>query len=193
MSDAIIGAGRDLVAWRSLLRLADDVLPTAREQHVTGYDPRADLDRRARWWGHRFRSDHLSDVVAFGVALAVAEVDAWSGDDPVVSTRAFADRRFLFSDRLVHWTVPLTFVTDGAAELRRELLDLGDRLRPAPRLTGDEGMYPPGEDSYGPTGMHLAFDLGPMARWTRLANAHPGTERLWRDLAVRAGGGRANA
>lgn len=188
MSDAVAGARRDLAAWRSLLRMVDDVLPTARELLVTGYDPSSDLDRRGRWWGYRFPSDLLSDAVAFGVALAAAEVDAWSAEDPVVATRAFEDRRFLFSDRLVHWVVPLTFVTAGAATLRKEMLDLGDRLRPAPLLTGDEGLHPPGEDSYGPPGMLLAIDLGPADRWTRLADAHQGTARLWRDLAVRASG-----
>lgn len=186
MSTAVDGANEHLAAWRRLLELAESELPASREVDVTGFDPRPDLDRRARWWGHRFDSDRLPAVLAFGVALAGAEVEAWTSKDGVVATRAFEDRRFLLSDRLVHWVVPLTFVT-AAAGLRDELLDLGDRLRPAPLLTGDEGLHPPGEDSYGPLTLTLAVDLGPAERWARLRRGHPGTARLWRDLERRAG------
>lgn len=187
MSAATDGARRDMDAWRRLLSLVEKGLPDAREAAVTGFDPRADLDRRGRWWGHRFGTGSLVEVVAFGVALATAETEAWAADDPVVATRAYEDRRFLFSDRVVHWVVPLTFVTEGTTRLREELLALGDRLRPAPLLTGDEGIHPPGEDSYGPRTSRLRVALGPAARWSELAGDHPGTARLWRDLAVRAG------
>lgn len=187
MSAALGGARRDLDEWRELLVQAEAALPDAREISVTGYDPLEDLNRRGRWWSHRFSSDRLPDVLAFGVALAQAEVDGWEAGDPVVATRAFEDRRFLFSDRVVHWVLPLTFASDGAEGIRERMLALGDRLRPAPLLTGDEGLHPPGEDSYGPHDMRLAVDLGPADRWTDLALSHPGTARLWRDLAVRAG------
>lgn len=184
---AAAGARRDLEEWSELLAHAGHVLSGAREVSVTGYDPIEDLNRRGRWWGHRFSTDLLSDVVAFGLALAQVEVAAWEADDPVVATRAFEDRRFLFSDRLVHWVVPLTFGIEAAEPVRSLMLAMGDRLRPAPLLTGDEGLHPPGEDSYGSHDLHLAIDLGSGERWTALAEAHPGTARLWRDLARRAG------
>lgn len=186
MTNAATGAARDREAWQRLLAAADTHLPTAREVDVTGFDPRPDLDRRARWWGHRFATPVLPEVLAFGVALAGAEVDAWRADDPVVATRAFADRRFLFGDRLIHWVVPLTYAV-GASEIRAEFLGLGDRLRPAPLLSGDEGIHPPGEDSFGLLEVALRVELGPPERWRNLQAAHPGTARLWRDLAVRAG------
>ena len=186
MSGASAAAARDLADWQRLLDQAEAVLPTAREVTVTGFDPYLDLNRRGRWWSHRFPSDRLPDVVAFGVALAAAEGDAWTADDPVVATRAFEDRRFLLSDRLVHWLVPLTYVTEDAGPFREALLALGDRLRVAPLLTGDEGLHPPGEDSFGPLTESLQLELGPPGRWIRLQEEHPGTARLWRDLAARA-------
>ena len=186
MSGASDATARDLAAWRRLLDEADAVLPDARESTVTGFDPREDLNRRGRWWSHRFPSDRLPDVLAFGVALATAERAAWTSNDPVVATKAFEDRRFLLSDRLIHWLVPLTYVTAGTESMRDGLLALGDRLRVAPLLTGDEGIHPPGEDSFGPVNTALRLDLGPPGRWTDLQGAHPGTARLWRDLAVRA-------
>lgn len=186
MSTAATGAERDRVDWSELLARVETTLAAAREVDVTGYDPIDDLQRRGRWWSHRFESDRLADVVAFGVALAEVEVRTWREDDPVVATRAFEDRRFLFSDRLVHWVVPFTFIVDGAETVRRELLEMGDRLRPAPLLTGDEGMHPPGEDSFGPLEVDLRVDLGEPQRWAELADSHPGTARLWRDLGRRA-------
>ncbi len=111
---------------------------------------------------------------------------ATPANDPGVASRACEDRRFLLSDRLIHWLVPLTYVTKGAGPFRDGLLALGDRLRVAPLLTGDEGLHPPGEDSFGPRGTALHLELGPPQRWMALQKAHPGTARLWRDLAVRA-------
>lgn len=186
MSGALDAAARDLADWHRLLERAEAVLPDAREVTVTGFDPSEDLNRRGRWWSHRFPSDRLPDVLAFGVALATAEGDAWGSNDPVVATRAFEDRRFLLSDRVVHWLVPLTYATPGAESMRDGLLALGDRLRVAPLLTGDEGIHPPGEDSFGPRATVLGLELGPPERWIGLQVAHPGTARLWRDLAVRA-------
>ncbi len=185
MSGAADGARRDLTAWSQALSLSESQLPGARESTVTGFDPLDDLNRRGRWWAHRFDVGGLIEVVAFGVALAMAETDAWQRDDPVVATRAFEDRRFLFSDRLVHWVVPLTFVTAGTEQLRDLLLAMGDRLRPAPVLTGAEGLYPPGEDSFGPLSSGLRIELGPPGRWRALAVTHPGTASLWLDLEAR--------
>ena len=189
MTRAADGARRDLEVWAAILSACDELMAEAREVDVTGFDPSEDLGRRGRWWSHQFPSVRLPDVVAFGVALAETEVAAWSDDDPIVATRAFEDRRFLFSDRLVHWVVPLTFGIEGTDSLRSLLLALGDRLRPAPILTGDEGLHLPGEDSYGPRSLELEVDLGSPQRWSHLADTHPGTARLWRDLALRAGGG----
>jgi hypothetical protein len=185
VSRAADGSQRDLTDWRGVLALTEGHLAAAHEEDVTGFDPIEDLDRRGRWWGHRFDVGGLLEVVSFGVALAMAETDAWQGDDPVVATRAFEDRRFLFSDRLVHWVVPLTFVTPDTGQLRDLLLAMGDRLRPAPVLTGTEGLYPPGEDSFGPMSSRLRVDLGPPERWRSLAAAHPGTAALWLDLEAR--------
>lgn len=182
---AVDGARADLGLWRRALEAAG-ALAARTEHEVTGFDPTADLDRRGRWWGHRFEQVTLADVLAFGVALAEVEVEAWENDDPSVATRAFADRRFLFGDRVVHWAVPLTYSVADGDGLRENLLTIGDRLRPAPALTGDEGLHPPGEDSFGPLELELAVDLGPETRWQELAERHPGTARLWRDLAGRA-------
>jgi len=164
------------------------VFPLAREVDVTGFDPGEDLDRRTCRWGHRLPSTALPDVLAFGVALADVEMGAWDTDDPVAATRGFEDRRFLFSDRLVHWVVPLTFVHPGADSdsLRTIMLTLGDRLRPAPAVAGGEGLQLPGEDSYGPVDVPLRVSLGDPDRWRRLTDHHPGTARLWNDLARRA-------
>lgn len=190
MSRAVAGAAEDLAAWTDLLRLGESAFPDGREVDVTGFDPEQDLRRRGRRWGHELPSTRLPDVVAFGVALAGVEFAAWGDDDPVVATRAYEDRRFLFGDRLVHWVVPMALasVIPAAADLCAAMLRLGDRLRVAPDLTGTEGLHPPGEDSFGPFATPLAADLGDPARWERLAEAHPGTARLWRDLARRASG-----
>ena len=186
MSGAADGARHDLTAWSEVLTVCESRLSGTYEADVTGFDPLEDLNRRGRWWAHRFDLGGLLEVVAFGVGLAMAETEAWEHDDPVVATRAFEDRRFLFSDRLVHWVVPLTFVTSGAEGLRDLLLGMGDRLRPAPVLTGTEGLYPPGEDSFGPLSSQLRIELGPPDRWRALADAHPGTASLWLDLETRA-------
>ena len=86
------------------------------------------------------------------------------------------------------------------------LLDLADQHRVAPMLTGDEGLAPPGHDSLGelPDGLDVTHvgggwlfqdattQVGPepyqaaAVLWDDLADRHPGSARLWRDLAVRA-------
>jgi hypothetical protein len=215
--------------------------PGPNEVEVTGVEVARDLVRRQRRWGIALDDDGLPELARFAAALAATEAEAWERDDAIVATQAFEDRRFLFTDRVVHWTVPWADVAGRChSEIRSEtdrlrdvLLDLGERLRPAPLLTGSEGLHPPGEDSFGPTtaamnmtsalmSLHcgtvifeatvrsltgathgrsftaaeladrrLRGDLASLfenasARWTRLADEHPGTERLWRDLASRA-------
>ncbi|NNL27967.1 MAG: hypothetical protein HKO78_06010 [Acidimicrobiia bacterium] len=86
------------------------------------------------------------------------------------------------------------------------LLALGEEHRPAPLLSGGEGLFPPGEDSYGPLDrrpldsiwcgalipeganptQHLAMAR---KRWDNFVQAYPGTARFWHDLARRCGNG----
>jgi hypothetical protein len=218
-------------------------LPPTESAVVRYYRPDDDLDRRARYWGYDFGERDLADLCRLGAALARAEAEAWEHDKPHIATRAFADRRFLLGDRLLHWAVPWLDAAarchpaeqEAAEPARLTLLELGDRLRPAPVLTeGTEGLFAPGEDSYGPleppaplpdfllsvwsgrvvmkatlnslggidlgervvpaewltdsdmrTLMGVMFEVaGP--RWERVAQEHPGSARLWRDLADRA-------
>lgn len=125
---------------------------------MTGFDPSADLARRADRWGHRLGVPDLDRLARFAAGLARAEAEAWERDDPVIATRAFEERRFLAGDRIVHWAVPWLDAAGRAYPevhgpshgLRDLLLELGDRLRLAPHLTGAEGTTLPGHDSLGP-------------------------------------------
>lgn len=134
-------------------------LPATEAAVVRFYDPGDDLDRRARWWGHGFASTDLASLCRFGAALATAEGDAWEDGDHPTATRALADRRFFLGDRILHWAVPYLdsaarcygFERGPGDSARLALLELGERLRPAPALTlSSEGLTPPGEDAYGP-------------------------------------------
>ncbi|MGI9649005.1 MAG: hypothetical protein ACR2OI_10840 [Acidimicrobiia bacterium] len=249
--DAAAAATNETGLWAELARewtrdrhpaLWDD-LPASEAAVVRFYQPDQDLERRARHWGYQFADGDLADLCRLGAALALAEADGWRRDEPHIATRAYEDRRFLLGDRLLHWAVPWM---DAAARChpaehpvaepaRLTLLELGDRLRPAPALTaGTEGLFAPGEDSYGPlepradtadfllsvwSGRVLmkatidsmgGFDSGHRSipadwladpemrtllryvylvaapRWERMAGEHPGSARLWRDLAARA-------
>jgi hypothetical protein len=250
-NEATAAAAAEAVVWIELTRewtparhpgLWDDLPPTESDV-VRYYQPDQDLERRARYWGYEFGDRDLADLCRLGAALANAEAEAWEQDEPHIATRAYADRRFLLGDRLLHWSVPWL---DAAARCHPEereiaeparlrLLELGDRLRPAPALTaGAEGLFAPGEDSYGPAEppvsaadyllsvwsgrvvMKATLDsLGGTSlpdrkvpaewltqadrrqllqvmyevaapRWQRLALEHPGSARLWLDLADRA-------
>ncbi len=195
--------------WRtaaeSLSALQGSVGSEFTEVAVTGFDPGPDLARRARRWSHRFDDHSAVSLTAFAAGLAEVESDAWERDDPIIATQALSDRRFLFGDRIVHWLVPvlLAIAEDSveASTLADGLLDLGDRHRPAPALTGSEGLYPPGHDSIGPIVESLDgalllngwitdrvdIELFRQAgeRWRTCAGQHPGTARLWLDLAAR--------
>lgn len=165
-SEAAAAPAREAATWAELAAewvperhpvLWADLPPTEAEV-VRFYQPDDDLVRRARYWGYQPARWDLSDLCRFGAALALAEAEAWEADEPHIATRAYADRRFLLGDRLLHWAVPWLEAAGrchspereaaGAAEDR--LLSLGDQLRPAPALSpGTEGLMPPGEDSYG--------------------------------------------
>jgi len=200
--------------WRRLAQqwapVSAPIPPT--ESAVTGHDPRSDLKARTARWGYTLGGGDLADLCRFGAALALAEAEAWASNDPALAARAYADRRFLLGDRLIHWAVPwLTAAAethDGALDSRADLLELGDLHRPAPRLSGAEGLHPPGEDSFGKQEVSLSIALSTLAggvvlfggagsasvshyrtatrRWMQLAADHPGTEALWADLARRA-------
>lgn len=166
-SEAATAASAEAVLWVEITQeweparhrqLWDDVPPTEGAA-VRYYQPEADLERRARYWGYTFTERDLADLCRFGAALARAEADAWEQDEPHIATRGYADRRFLLGDRLLHWAVPWLDAAGRCYPAEREpaerarvtLLDLGDRLRPAPALTvGTEGLFAPDEDSYGP-------------------------------------------
>jgi hypothetical protein len=132
--------------------------PPATERDVTGFDPAGDLARRAARWGYELPDESLGALARLTAGLAAAEAAAWREDRPHHATRAYEDRRFLVSDRIVHWAVPWLdaagrchpAVRDEAMAARDLLLDLGENLRVAPDLAGSEGLSPPGEDAFGP-------------------------------------------
>lgn len=201
-----------IVSLAELLTQGDDLVHT--ELTITGFDPEDDLRRRAGEWMHALPDGSLASLARFAAGLAEAEAKAWERNDPSVATRALADRRFLLGDRIIHWAVPW-LVSLGVAEPQstpetlavvERLLALGDLHRPAPLLTGSEGLFPPGCDSLGelPDGLDRttfangwvfadpSTEFGPepleaaVTLWSDLADRHPGTEQLWRDMAARA-------
>jgi hypothetical protein len=158
--------------WVEIVGLAGEidlanVIPPGLEQRVTGFDPTRDLARRASAWSYRLGRGDLVDLARFAAGLAAAEADAWEGEDPVTATRAYADRRFLVSDRIAPWAIPWSDLVGRChPDLRRSghllrdlLLTVAEDLRVAPWLSGDEGLAPPGEDSYGPRPPRLPADL----------------------------------
>jgi hypothetical protein len=147
----------------------DDTPPS--ESAVVGFfDPGDDLQRRGEVWGYQFTTFDLADVARFAAGLAQAEADGWDDGPGDIATRAFAERRFLLSDRLLHWAVPwldavgrcYPHAKEEAHKRRDALLELGDRHRPAPHLASGEGIYPPGHDAFGPIdpGLPLAKLVG---------------------------------
>ena len=156
-------AEREAEAWAAVAAAADaitadwdDVPPS--EVAVTGFDPRSDLERRTNAWTHSLRSSGLGELCRFAAGLALVEADGWRDDHPQMATRAYEDRRFLLSDRILHWAVPWLDMVGRCSTPHRELahgardqlLDVADVLRPAPLLVeGKEGLHLPGEDSFG--------------------------------------------
>lgn len=133
-------------------------LPPSEAAVLRFSDPSGDLERRAVAWGYRLPGGDLGDLARFAAGLALAEAEAWADDRPHVAARALEDRRFLLSDRILHWAVPWLDTAgrcypgerEAAHGARDRLLAAGERLRCAPLLTGREGTTVPGEDSYGP-------------------------------------------
>ena len=161
---------------------------------VVFHDPSDDLVRRAAAWGHQLPSVDLSALSLFAAALAIKEAEAWEERTLDLATRAYEARRFLLSDRIIHWAVPW-LISVGADDDLRFLLDLADEMKVAPQLPGTEGLVVEGEDSYGPIdeirGL-LSGWVGESERpdnlsrfWQELAADHPGTAQLWLDLAAR--------
>jgi hypothetical protein len=211
-------AAREADEWIELADHLDAVVelgaPAATERTLTGFDPTDDLARRTRRWSHALLDQSARALSAYAAGLARAESAAWIRDDPVVATQALSDRRFLFGDRMVHWIVPWLLphvlgeaaVSKTADSIVNRMLVLGDKHRPAPALTGTEGLFPPGHDSIGPlpdsvdpssllSGWVMVDgatnDIGRVYEeasltWAKLAAGHPGTARLWLDMASRA-------
>lgn len=159
--------------WRQSI---PDELASSEAAVVRFHDPRDDLEGRADRWGYELGSGDLSDLARFAAALAQAEARAWMDDEPHVATRALEDRRFLVGDRLMHWAVPYLDaigrcypeMRDDAHGDRDTLLDLGEKMRPAPALVGREGVTVPGEDSFGPVGRRGAPAEFVLSLWSGL-------------------------
>lgn len=133
-------------------------LPATERSVVGFFDPTDDLGKRMAAWGYQPGWFDLSDLTRFAAGLAQAESSAWAEGRYHIATRAYAERRFLVGDRVLHWAVPWLLAVARSHVDRREearttaerLLALGDALRPAPALSGSEGLVVPGFDGFGP-------------------------------------------
>jgi len=200
------------------VRSLGNIVPIPSEKEVVRYfDPALDLGKRAARWGNELPDHRLTTLARFAAGLAVAEAEAWEQGKADVAVRAYADRRHLAGDRLIHWAVPWLIAVaeahpgvsqsaEGAAQI---LLEIGDSLRPAPTLSGTEGLYPPGEDAFGPLAIErpvgeylyslwsgvalvgsgsvqVTADAPEAARdWEALANGYRRASRIWDRFALR--------
>lgn len=165
---------------------------------VVFYDPADDLERRANRWGHSLAGHGLDDLALFAAGLAQAEAEAWRDDRPDVAVQAFEERRFLLADRILHWAVPwlgtmgrcYPDVREDAHGFRDGLLQLADVMRPAPRLTGAEGLHPAGQDGFGPVALEVTLSRWLDSLWSGSVLLHAtvrsmtGIERSSRSLDV---------
>lgn len=143
-------SGKHPVVWADVPAIERIVIPEV--------DPGDDLRRRTGRWGYELGAADLSDLARFASALARTEAEAWRDGDHPLATRAYEERRFLVADRIMPWAVAwLRAVArcfpekrDEATSTGETLLTLGEQHRPAPRLSGPEGVYLPGHDGYGP-------------------------------------------
>ena len=160
-------ARREAAGWADLARSwgaeahgdARADLPPNEAAVLPGTDPATDLQRRGRAWGFAFTTGDAAELAWFAAGLARAEADAW--DDASagpVATRAYAERRFFLADRVLPWLVPwfdaagrwYPRISGEARRSRDWMLGIGDETRPAPVMTGSEGLSLPGHDGYGP-------------------------------------------
>jgi len=187
-------ARAEAAGWVELARHWTESGPTETAV-VLFYDPKTDLERRASEWGYTMDGVDLSALALFAAGLATTEAEAWEEETLDVATRAYEARRFLLSDRIIHWAVPW-LIAGGADDDARFLLDLGDVMKVAPKLPGSEGLQIEGEDSFGPI-THIDGLLSGWVGnsvppdnvtrfWNNLAADHPGSAQLWLDLAARA-------
>lgn len=177
-------AAAESVVWAGVARVVQGLVidltpPSPCEVDVVGVDPTEDLHRRGGGWGFGFSRGSLDELARFAAGLAQAEADAWEGDDPSVATKAYEHRRFLVSDRIAPWAVPWADVAgrahpasaDRCHQVRDTLLSMADTMRIAPLATGDEGIFPPGEDAFGPLESRFPDDLGLLGAGTVVFDA----------------------
>ncbi|HSG78659.1 MAG TPA: hypothetical protein VLD62_03690 [Acidimicrobiia bacterium] len=149
-------------------------LPPLESAVVRFHDPEGDLRKRMERWGYEPGSFDLADLSRFAAGLAQAEADAWAADQPHVATQAFETRRFLVGDRILHWAVPWLDTVGRCYPPQREasaasalwLLELADRMRPAPVLASEEGRFPPGHDAIGPIEAERNLDEVVLSVWS---------------------------
>ena len=158
------------------------------------YDPASELERRTRYWQYDCAGHDLADLARFSAGLAQAEADAWLEDRAHIATKAYEDRRFLLGDRILHWAVPwLEMVrqwhpdrSELASATVAALLDMGERHRPAPALTGTEGLVVPGFDGYGPIDSGEPLAIHVQSIWSGMVlSARQLSDVRHADLAVR--------
>lgn len=180
--DAATEANSEAAQWMTIARAWHrgrqqptmiDVPPTE-SAVVRLYDPMDDLNRRAQAWRYDIANGDLSDLARFGAALARAEGEAWANERGHIATRAYEDRRFLLGDRILHWAIPWLDAiarqypasADAAAEAQQTLLTIAERHRPAPALSGTEGLVVPGYDGYGPINFEAPFEETIRSIWS---------------------------
>lgn len=172
-----------------------ELRPPTEKHVVVFFDPRADLQKRAERWSHDLTGLDLSSLALFAAGLAEAESVGWASDARDVATRAYEDRRFLLSDRVLHWAVPWLgavereFRThqDTARTDREFMLQLAEEMRLAPEIEGTEGLILDGHDSLGPTAAHSNLDLWTSSLWSGdlVLNEHRSPVERYEEAAER--------
>lgn len=163
---AVATASRESAVWAEVAerwhpdrnREVWDDVPGLEAAVIPEVDPIPDLTKRAARWGYRLGRTDLADLALFAAALAQTEGEAWAAGDRSLATQAYEARRFLAADRILPWAIPWLRALAGCFPERRSdgehavesLLLIGERHRPAPVLTGAEGLFLPGHDGYGP-------------------------------------------